>query len=101
MQLKTSEFRSLFSDGLNGLAGEWVALGCDVCVPVSSEGNIVPNTLNVHPCNLNTLHCIGNCFKCDVDPHCHSIVWTHLLLLDLNYFMHYRYKLKANQIYVD
>lgn len=42
MQLKTSEFQSLFSDGLNGLAGEWVALGCDVCVPVFSEGNIVP-----------------------------------------------------------
>lgn len=30
MQLKTSEFQSLFSDGLNGLAGKmgWIVLCC-------------------------------------------------------------------------
>lgn len=68
MQLKTSEFRSLFSDGLNGLAGEEGAtMGCNaVCLPAGLS-NALLIYVAITTYNYNAPGCIQMCVKCDVD----------------------------------
>lgn len=68
MQLKTNEFRSLFSDGLNGLAGE----------------------LGRHQYHLNIFP-----FQ---ELHDQSDGWTRLFLLYVYCFLHCRYTLKHRNV---